>query len=366
MRKVCHLTSVHSSHDTRIFHKECVSLAAAGYDVYLVAPGTSREEKGVKVVGIGPPSASRLRRITHMAKSVYEKALEIDADIYHLHDPELLPYAVKLKRKGKKVIYDSHENYPAQIKHKQYLPTFIRGAVSLLYYRYETYCVKRLDAVIFPCTIKGKNIFEGRASKVVFIDNLPLLAEFATPEVTDIVKPFSIVYAGGLTHSRGITHLVRAASQAGVKLFLAGNIDSTYHNHLRAMPEYSCVEYVGILNREDLMCLYKSVSVGMATLLKVGQYGNSDNLPTKVLEYMGAGLPVIITDYPFAREVISKYNCGICVSPDNIDEIVDAISYLHQHPTDGIAMGQRGKVAVQKEYNWRAAEVRLLGLYQSI
>ena len=49
MKRVCHLTSVHSSDDTRVFHKECVSLARAGYDVTLVAPGESREELGVHI-----------------------------------------------------------------------------------------------------------------------------------------------------------------------------------------------------------------------------------------------------------------------------------------------------------------------------
>ncbi len=56
--KVCHITSAHNSDDIRIFHKECASLAKAGYDTYLVAKGESREEKGVHVVGVDPPPAA--------------------------------------------------------------------------------------------------------------------------------------------------------------------------------------------------------------------------------------------------------------------------------------------------------------------
>ena len=115
MTKVCHMTSVHPPEDVRIFHKECVSLAEAGYEVYLVERGESCEKNGVHIIGLGDLPKNRLKRMTEGAKKVYEKALELDCDIYHFHDPELLPYGLKLKKKGKKVIFDSHENTLEQI-----------------------------------------------------------------------------------------------------------------------------------------------------------------------------------------------------------------------------------------------------------
>lgn len=110
MIKVCHMTSAHDPEDIRIFHKECVSLAKAGYDVYLVQPGDSYEKNGVHLVGLSAPAQGRMEHFLHSAKNAYKKALEVDADIYHLHDPELLGYGLKLKRRGKKVTFDSHEH----------------------------------------------------------------------------------------------------------------------------------------------------------------------------------------------------------------------------------------------------------------
>ena len=92
MIKVCHLTSAHDAEDVRIFHKECVSLARAGYQVCLVAHGESYEKNGVRIVGVGELPQSRLKRMTEGGKMVYEAALAVDADLYHFHDPELLPY----------------------------------------------------------------------------------------------------------------------------------------------------------------------------------------------------------------------------------------------------------------------------------
>ena len=108
MIKVCHMTSAHEEEDIRIFRKECVSLAEAGYDVYLVERGESYEKNGVHIVGVGEIPAGRLKRMTQGAKKVYAAAKALDADIYHFHDPELLPYGLKLKKAGKKVIFDSH------------------------------------------------------------------------------------------------------------------------------------------------------------------------------------------------------------------------------------------------------------------
>jgi len=102
--KIAHLTSVHARYDIRIFHKECVSLAKAGYDVTLVvADGKGDEEKnGVTIVGVGQKPKSRIKRMILTVTKVYKAAKRKDADVYHFHDPELLPVGWLLQRKGKK------------------------------------------------------------------------------------------------------------------------------------------------------------------------------------------------------------------------------------------------------------------------
>lgn len=121
---VAHLTSVHPREDVRIFHKECRTLAKAGYDVSLVVADGKGDEtrEGVSIIDVGRTEGGRWSRMTATRGRVLHQALELDADIYHFHDPELLPAGLTLRSKGKRVIYDAHETFPATLKTKPYIP----------------------------------------------------------------------------------------------------------------------------------------------------------------------------------------------------------------------------------------------------
>ncbi len=220
--KVCHMTSAHTQEDIRIFHKECVSLAKAGHETYQVSCGETYDKFGVHLIGIGEATKSRKKRMTESSRKVYETAKAIDADVYHFHDPELLPYGLKLKKSGKKVIFDSHEDIPAQIMDKDWIPKPVRKIVSTGYRTYETYVVKHLDAVI-AATPHIAELFKSRCKKVVVVNNYPKLddIEFHT-------TPFSerdpiIAYAGGIDESRGEKIMIEAMKKVDGQLIIAGD-----------------------------------------------------------------------------------------------------------------------------------------------
>lgn len=364
MYKICHMTSAHDSLDTRIFYKECVSLSKAGYETYLVAQGDSFDRDGVHIVGIGVAFGSRLERMTKAAKKVYETALLLHADLYHFHDPELLPYGLKLKCKGKRVIFDSHENYAMQISEKGYIPKPLRKLVAYVYYTYETYVLKRIDAVVVPCTFEGKNAFEGRAKRTAFIANYPLRAEFYDKFMENQPREQYVCYIGGLTRDRGILPLIEACGQTKTKLVLAGAFSpSALEQEAQAMPGYAVVDYRGVVSRSEVAQINAHAMAGACTLLKNGQYDKLDTFGIKVFEYMAMGLPVILTDYPYAREVLKKYRFGICVDPTDVQAITAAITYLRNHPEEAHEMGQNGRRAVEEDFNWATQEKTLLELY---
>ena len=222
MIKVCHFSSAHKSTDDRIFLKECKSLAKAGYETYLVAKGESREDGGVRVIGLGEPPRSRRERMTKFAKKAYEVAFGLNADVYHFHDPELLPYGIRLKKLGKKVIFDSHEDVPAQIADKVWIPSAMRFGIAAGYRAYETHAARMFDAVI-AATPHIADQFRGRARKVVVVNNYPIL-----DDIVFQTKPFSereaiVCYTGGISEARGEKVMLKAMDGVEGTLILAGS-----------------------------------------------------------------------------------------------------------------------------------------------
>lgn len=369
MTKVCHMTSAHGVEDVRIFHKECVTLAKAGYDVYLVERGESYDKNGVHIVGVGDIPTNRRKRMTEGVQKVYDAALKVDADIYHLHDPELLRIALKLKRLGKKVIFDSHEDYVKQTKEKKYLPLHSAKLVAFVLKYYMKYVLDRIDGVIFPClNMDGTFPVWTDCVHKVTVDNYPLKEEFFNHYNSTVAKEIrSLCYVGGLERGRAVKEVVLAVGRVGGKLFLAGSFQSSeYHDEVTTLLEFESVEYLGHINWEQVREVLSKSEIGVAALLKVGQYATMSNLPTKAHEYMAMGLPIILTDIPYNVAFVEKYKCGVCVDPKDTEAYAEAIEYLFNHPEEAKQMGLNGRKAVEQEFNWDTQAMKLLELYKEL
>jgi len=363
-RSVCHMTSAHASNDIRIMKKECTTLAEAGYKVTLAAKGESGRYENVDIAGIGTVTGGRLRRFLLVSRQIYKKALELNADIYHFHDPELLPYAWKLKKYGKKVIYDSHEYMRDQIKTKSYIPRGLRSLISAVFGCYEDFVIGKLDAVIFPTPMGGSTLFK-TAREIVYVNNYPHLGEKALfTEVSQTPKENAVCYVGSLSYERGIYHLIKACHLAGVRLVLAGKFSSReFMEQVQKMPEYSCVEYLGQVERKQVYEIYSRCLIGASTLLNVGQYYKLDNLPTKVYEYMTMKMPSILSDSPYNKTAVEEYRFGMTVNPEDPEEIAAAIGYLLTHKEEATEMGLRGASLVEEKFCWEKEAESLLDLY---
>jgi glycosyltransferase involved in cell wall biosynthesis len=367
MKKICHITSVHKSNDVRIFLKECSSLANAGFETYLVATNCeSKVVNGVNIIGVQTTHSSedRLSRIYYTSKKVFETALKVNADIYHIHDPELLPYALKLKRKGKLVIYDVHEDVPKQILGKYWINKLLRTTVASFFKTYENYVSKKLDYII-TATPFIRDRFLNTNSNCIDINNYPLLNELS--EETDWkAKSNEICYIGGITAIRGISELLDALSLVeNVKLHLAGNFSpEVYRNQIIMKPAWNKVIEYGFVNRQETAKIMAKSKAGIVTFLPMPNH--VDAQPNKIFEYMSAGIPVIGSDFPLWKEIIENNNCGICIDPTNPKSIANAISLVLSDDEKAEQMGGNGRQVVLEKYNWGIEEKKLITVYYNL
>lgn len=365
MTKVCHMTSAHGPEDVRIFHKECVSLAEAGYETYLVQRGNSYKKNGVHIVGFGEVSGGRLERMTRVSRRAYEVALSVDADIYHFHDPELLPYGLKLKKLGKKVVFDSHEDTLESILEKEWIPIPVRKAVHAWFKGQQESVCRQIDAVV-TVTPHLTDFFRRLNPRTVQVTNFPILKETVPPATPE---PGTLSFAGGVSRQWNHHTIVKALEVLPECHYrLCGPVEGTYLQELESLPAWDRVEYLGRIPHAEVAGLLARSAVGMAVLSRSrnsdGKNGTMGN--TKIFEEMMAGLPVVCTDFVLWREFVDRYHCGICVDPDSAEEVAGAIRYLLDHSEEARQMGENGRKAVEEEFNWALEEKKLLALYEEI
>jgi glycosyltransferase involved in cell wall biosynthesis len=363
MCRIVHLTSAHPRDDIRIFIKQCRTLAAHGYDVTLVVAdgkGDARVD-GVAIVDVGR-LPGRLNRILRSTQRVFDKAVALDADIYHFHDPELIPAGLKLKRKGKTVIFDSHEDVPRQLLGKPYLDPVSRRVLPTLYGAYERFACAKLDGIV-AATPVIRDLFLEINPVTVDINNFPIIGEFehALPWS---MKREQVCFVGRVSSIRGIRQMVQAAAllRSSARLDLAGVFsEPAVEAELKDHPGWQRVTKHGFLDRGGVHELMAHSVAGIVTLLPLPNH--VDALPTKMFEYMSSGIPVIASHFPAWREIVEGNGCGICVDPLDPAAIAAAIDYLVSHPDIAQSMGERGRKAVREKYNWGVEAARLTDFY---
>lgn len=366
--KVCILTSGHEAFDTRVFHHQAKSLAAAGFDVTLVVPHNQDEEvDGVKILGV-PFPRGRLDRVCRTTARVLRRGLRQQADVYHFHTPELIPAGLLLKLRGKKVIYDVHENLAKTLMDKAYLPVFLRPVISATCGLFELLASRAFDAVT-AATDGIRERFAGHR-RAVAVRNFPALSMTVTrrrPRGPD--QEFKLVYAGVIGESRGVVEVIRSLeylpSPESISVILCGQIaPPEFESALRRLSQFGRVRYHGYLEYSALMETIAEADVGVACYAPL--QNNLDGMPNKLFQYMGCGIPVIASNFPSYKQIVETHECGVIVDPLDPRDIARAIEFMQKNPERRKKMGENGRRAVQELYNWEAESGRLLGVYQEL
>jgi glycosyltransferase involved in cell wall biosynthesis len=298
-------------------------------------------------------------------RAVYRRALEQGPEaVIHLHDSDLLIAGLRLKRAGRRVVYDAHEDTPKQMRYQHWIPRALRPLASGVAAGLERMAGRSFDGII---AAEPENARRFPPEKTLVVHNFPIVEELRDP----LAPPYAerepvLLYVGSITRVRGLDEMLATAAvlgpERGAELVLGGPFHpAALGDEVRGLPH---VRVEGYLDRAAVARWMGRARVGLVVLHPTEKYVES--YPTKLFEYMAAGLPVIASDFPVWRRMVEEAACGLTVDPRDPAALVEAVRWILDHPAEAEAMGASGAEAVRRHYDWRREGERLVTFYRGL
>ena len=360
---ICHLTTVHQADDVRIFYKECLSLAKIkNYKVIICAPGEIPVKSNVIHYKMANTLSFRPARVVMSQINAMRVVFKIRADVWHIHDPELLPIATLLILMNRRIIWDSHEDYYRQfnssINYRQYIPTSLRPIMKLVVKTFLNYIDRQAVGIIGAT----KSIAdEYKNTNVTVVGNEVVLSNFKLCKPN--YKNKNVLFIGQPSSNQCYRQVVRAISMIpDLNLIVAcRTIDETELKYTLEILK-NRFSYLGWLNRKELSDAFSRSVVGLVT------YDNNpnhqDNQPNKFYEFCAAGLPILATPTKFNINLINNSRAGLITKDFNSKSIKLTLEKLVSSQKLWANYSEAGREWVKENGNWSTSEHSLFNLYR--
>ena len=122
--------------------------------------------------------------------------------------------------------------------------------------------------------------------------------------------------------------------------------------------------FLGKKNRTEVAAILSQSKMGIVIFHPEPNHINAQ--PNKIFEYMAASLPIVTSDFPLWKSIVTKHNAGVCANPLVPKEIAAAVNILLRNEAQSFQMGKNGQKAVREIFNWKQEEVKLIKLYKQL
>ncbi len=374
--RVCHFSSVHHVWDTRVFYRECISLAKR-HEVTLIAIGDKGcyVKNGVQVISVNKPK-NFIERFCFTIFKVFILAVKQEANVYHIHDAELIPFGIILSILGKKVIYDIHENTYDDILLKPWIKPNKRKLLANLYNVILWFGSKFMHYIVVVADPKFLNKFfvnQTNASVIQNFANVPDYDKYVV-ENRSKLSGNQLFYVGMIKDMYydidPILEAIFILHKRGIKchIHLIGYFGSGISPHLNELANWEQVKdqvsYYGFLDTQEAYQISMQCKIGLC--IKNQPESMLVSHERKLFEYMAIGLPAVFCNQGIYEDLNQKYKIGKSVKITDSIAVADAIESLLLHDEILMSMSENARQAAQDHFNWNREEKKLFDLYDSL
>lgn len=351
--RVLVVTVVHVPHDARILQRQIRALLDDGIDVTYAAPWDACGQVPPDgVTGLDLPRAVGRSRLSALraARALLRRRAG-DFDLVLLHDPELLLVAGAVPA-DVPVVWDVHEDVAASLVARPWVPGWVRPLARWFVRRVERRAERRHHLLL------AEDAYQERFHRPhPVVPNAPLVPPAAPPPGTD-----RVVYLGRVAAARGARELVELGERLSpdVDVVVIGDAEGDVAEELRTADEAGRLRWLGFVSNREALEAVTGAMAGLSLLHDLPNFRGS--MPTKVLEYMGCGVPVVTTPLPLAEEVVRAAGSGHVVPFGDVDAVVDAVLALRSDDARRVELGANGRRWVLEHHAWQAHGPRFAGL----
>ncbi|MGB9940829.1 glycosyltransferase family 4 protein [Methanosarcina sp.] len=359
---------VRSSSKPARVEKEAESLKNAGYSVRILYwdrnSNQSRVESkngiNIKYFGLKAPYG-KLSLIPYLLIWwIYELFFLLRSESETIHSccfDTLIPAILTKTIQKKKIVYDIFDFYAESLPEN--IPPSIRNIVS----SFEKFCIRFVDFVIIVDNSRYIQIKEAKIQKMDVIMNCPndiIVNPKSSPNTE-----FIIFYGGMISKTRGLMELINSIRDLdNIKFIIAGmGEDENLFKEISSKTKN--VTYLGWINYE------KYIDFTLSADLIFGFYdpkipNNRLASPNKLFEAMMCSTPIIVNEETSMAEIVKQDNCGLIVPYSNHNLLKKSILKLKDNPELCLKMGENGRKAFEREYNWQVMSRKLIESYNNI
>lgn len=373
-RHVVVVTSIHPDFDARIW-KHARSLAASGMRVTLIAPWPHADVARADLVQRSFARVARRWTRPVLVPWRVGRALREtmhDADLLHFHDIDLLPMMALLARR-RPVVYDIHENYPDEMLVREWIPRTVRRPLASLVRAVQRTLARRVGNCVLVVESQLADLDRDRTRHLIVRNyaSLELLQAVADDHAS---RPPTVVFTGGQHRTNGSELMLDAAEilardvpglrWVATDRFAAAEYRRWFESEIARRGLRECFSLVPFVPSDRIMTVLNRGTIGISPNLRTPNQEKA--LPTKLFEYMAAGLPIVTSDLPHQTRIIGQSRAGLLARPEDPASFAAAIRQLVEDPALARQLGSNGQRAFRDQFSWESQMPALIDFYDHV